>query len=415
MEKLKWKLEGDIQIWIAIISLILFFSLPAIYSTSSNIVYNKHADTTFGFLMKHLVKIVVGLAMLLWLHKRNVITIKKWVMFLLPLSVLLLVVAMAGGTTIGGANASRWIFLPFGLSFQPSHLAWISVLLFGALIFSKEEIISSDPKIRAIIVWGPISLVVVLIFFSNLSTALMIYVSYMFLLYVARYSIKTIIKVNGSLLLGLLMVVLVVKAFPDSEVTKSLPSRATTWVARMDRFFASEDNEKVDLWQISNAKIAIAQGELTGVGYGKSLQKNVLPQASSDFVFAIITEEMGLVRAVGLILLYFWLFYRIVKLAIRSQKKFNKFVVMGLGFSIIMQAIVNIGVNVDLLPTTGQPLPLISAGGTSILMTCFSLGIILAVSRDESLLNSKGIKKKKNNKSQNSEEVEVNPLSAIVE
>ncbi|MEG1267110.1 MAG: FtsW/RodA/SpoVE family cell cycle protein, partial [Myroides sp.] len=166
------------------------------------------------------------------------------------------------------------------------------------------------------------------------------------------------------------------KAFPDMA-----PSRYKTWEARFSRF-GSEDKDE-DRYQIENAKIAIAQGQMFGVGPGKSVQKNFLPQSSSDFIYAIIVEEFGFLGGISILIVYILLLFRFLVVSNKAPNLFGKYLAFGLGFSIVFQAFINMGVAVEIFPTTGQPLPLVSSGGTSIWMTCVSLGIILSISRKE--------------------------------
>jgi cell division protein FtsW len=180
----------------------------------------------------------------------------------------------------------------------------------------------------------------------------------------------------GAGIVSLTMFVLVAKAFPDA-----MPNRVDTWMSRVDSFFDDTPNE--DDYQIEKAKIAVASGKIYGLGPGKSVQKNFLPQSSSDFIFAIIVEEYGLVGALGIIGLYLLLFIRFIINAQKASSLFGKLLIIGLGFPIIFQAFINMGVAVELLPVTGQPLPLISSGGTSIWMTCIAIGIILSVTKKE--------------------------------
>jgi len=180
----------------------------------------------------------------------------------------------------------------------------------------------------------------------------------------------------GAGIASLLFFIMVAKAFPDA-----MPNRVDTWISRIDSFFDDKPND--DDYQIENAKIAIASGKIYGLGPGKSVQKHFLPQSSSDFIFAIIVEEYGLIGAVGIIFLYLLLFIRFIIDAQKATTLFGKLLIIGLGFPIIFQAFINMGVAVELLPVTGQPLPLISSGGTSLWMTCIAIGIILSVTKKE--------------------------------
>ena len=196
------------------------------------------------------------------------------------------------------------------------------------------------------------------------------------LLFIGKYPWKYMAKIIAIVSLAVIFAIGFFKAFPDTA-----PSRYTTWEARFARF--GSDAEDIDRYQIDNAKIAIAQGQMFGVGPGKSVQKNFLPQSSSDFIYAIIVEEFGFIGGVAILGLYILLLFRFLVVSNKTTNLFGKYLAFGLGFSIIFQAFINMGVAVEIFPTTGQPLPLVSSGGTSIWMTCVSLGIILSISRKE--------------------------------
>ena len=196
------------------------------------------------------------------------------------------------------------------------------------------------------------------------------------LVFIGKYPIKYIALIMGSGFLALLFFILVAKAFPDS-----FENRVDTWQSRIESFFSNKPGE--DDYQIEKAKIAIASGKIYGLGPGKSIQKNFLPQSSSDFIYAIIIEEYGLIGGLGVLLLYLLLMFRFVVASHKANTLFGKLVVIGLGFPIIFQAMINMAVAVELLPVTGQTLPLISSGGTSIWITCIALGIIIGVTKKE--------------------------------
>jgi cell division protein FtsW len=197
------------------------------------------------------------------------------------------------------------------------------------------------------------------------------------LVFVGKYRLQYLFTIIGIGIVGLLMFVLIAKAFPDNKLT----SRVNTWMSRIERFSSDKENE--DDYQIKKAKIAIASGMIYGLGPGKSVQKNFLPQSSSDFIYAIIVEEYGLIGGFVVMGLYLLLFVRFLITSHKAPTMFGKLLIVGLGFPIIFQAFTNMGVAVELLPTTGQTLPLISSGGTSIWMTCIAVGIILSVTKKE--------------------------------
>jgi cell division protein FtsW len=221
--------------------------------------------------------------------------------------------------------------------------------------------------------WLPVFLVLVLILPANFSTAAIMFVMVVMLVFLGGYPIRYLLAILGVGILSLALFVLVAKAFPDA-----MPNRIDTWMSRLDSFTNDEDTEAD--YQIEKAKIAIASGYIQGVGPGKSIQKNFLPQSSSDFIFAIIIEEYGLIGGLSLIILYMWLLFRIVIAAQKADTIFGKLLVLGVGLPIVFQALINMAVAVELFPVTGQTLPLISSGGTSIWMTCLAIGIILSVS-----------------------------------
>jgi cell division protein FtsW len=221
--------------------------------------------------------------------------------------------------------------------------------------------------------WTPILMVVLLILPSNFSTAAMIFLMILTLIFIGRYPIKYLIGIIFSGIFFLSFFVLLAKTFPEK-----MPNRIDTWTNRIENYLDSESSEAN--YQIIRAKSAIANGSVFGVGAGKSSMKNLLPQSTSDFIYAIVTEEYGTVGAISILLLYTWLLFRIIIVSYKSQTVFGQLLALGVGLPIIFQAYINMGVAVQLFPVTGQPLPLISTGGTSIWMTFMALGIVLSVS-----------------------------------
>ena len=376
MRKLLSRFEGDKAIWAYVILLALFSFMP-VFSASSNLVHVVGTGSIIGLLMKHFFHILVGIVIVFVFHRIPFDRLK----YLAPIAwipvVGLLALTAAQGMMIGGANASRWLNIPgINLSFQPSSIGWISLMAYLSWFlwkFSDEEY--SFKKSLAW-VWMPVGAIILPIFPSNFSTAAIILASVCMLLFIGKYPLKYLARVLGAGLVIGVMSFFAAKAFPDYA-----PSRLSTWVARIDRF--GSDDKDIDRYQIENAKIAIAQGEIFGVGPGKSIQKNFLPQSSSDFIYAIIVEEFGFIGGFLILGVYVLLLFRFLVVSNKAPNLFGKYLVIGLGFSIVFQAIINMGVAVEIFPTTGQPLPLVSSGGTSIWMTCLSLGIILSVSRKE--------------------------------
>jgi cell division protein FtsW len=259
------------------------------------------------------------------------------------------------------------------MSFQTSTLASVVLMVYVARYMSKIQDKDITFKASILPLWLPVFLVLVLILPANFSTAAIMFVMVVMLVFLGGYPIRYLLAILGVGILSLALFVLVAKAFPDA-----MPNRIDTWMSRLDSFTNDEDTEAD--YQIEKAKIAIASGYIQGVGPGKSIQKNFLPQSSSDFIFAIIIEEYGLIGGLSLIILYMWLLFRIVIAAQKADTIFGKLLVLGVGLPIVFQALINMAVAVELFPVTGQTLPLISSGGTSIWMTCLAIGIILSVS-----------------------------------
>jgi cell division protein FtsW len=278
---------------------------------------------------------------------------------------------------IDGANASRWIQVPFiGITFQPSAFASIVLLMFVARYLSKTSLEDMTLQKSAIELWLPVFVTLILILPANFSTAALIFSMVLMLTFIGKYPLKNTGIIVGVGAAFLAFFILIAMKFPDA-----FPNRVDTWVSRIENFTSDKPGE--DAYQIEKAKTAIATGGIYGLGPGKSVQKNFLPQSSSDFIFAIIIEEFGLIGGFAVIFLYVMLFIRFVIASYKAPTIFGKLIVVALGFPIIFQAFINMGVAVELLPTTGQTLPLISSGGTSIWMTCAAIGIILNVTKKE--------------------------------
>lgn len=371
------RLKGDKVIW-SFVALLALFSFMPVFSASSNLAYmNQGTGNTISYLLKHLAHIFIGFCMIYWVHRIPYHYFRGISLIALPVVWVLLAYTLLKGTIIDGANASRWIQLPFiGITFQTSTLASIVLMLFVARYLSKKR--ETPISFRASLweLWTPVAITLVFILPANFSTAALIFSMVTMLVFVGKYPLKYIGVVVGAGLLVLMFFVLVAKAFPDA-----FPNRVDTWISRIDNFTSDKPDE--DDYQIEKAKIAIASGGIYGLGPGKSVQKNFLPQSSSDFIYAIIVEEFGLIGGLIVMALYLLLFFRFIIAAHKANSLFGKLVVVGLGFPIIFQALINMAVAVELLPVTGQTLPLISSGGSSIWMTCIALGIIIGVTKKE--------------------------------
>ncbi|CAM4355333.1 FtsW/RodA/SpoVE family cell cycle protein [Zobellia nedashkovskayae] len=366
-------IKGDRAIW-AIAALLGLFSFLPVYSASSNLVYVVGNGTTFGYLVKHALLLSLGFGIIYGIHRIPSHFFKGLSLIAMPLVLVLLVFTLAQGTTIGGANASRWISVPIvGISFQTSNLAAVVLMIYVARYLSKVRHKEVTFKESILPLWIPVLLTVALILPANFSTAAIIFSMVILLCFLGGYPIKYLLGIIGASVLSLAFFILTAKAIPGL-----FPNRVDTWISRVENFADSEDTEAD--YQIERAKIAIATGGIVGKGAGKSVQKNFLPQSSSDFIYAIIVEEYGLVGGFALMFFYMFLLFRIVVVANSSTYIFGKLVVLGVGLPIVFQALINMAVAVELFPVTGQTLPLISSGGTSSWMTCLAIGIILSVS-----------------------------------
>ena len=372
-------LRGDKVIW-ALIALLALFSFMPVFSASSNLAYaGKGTGNTVSYLIKHLVHVALGFFIIYRIHKIPYHYFRSISRILLPFIWLLLAYTLFKGTVIAGANASRWIQVPFvGISFQPSTLAFIVLMIFVARYLSKTREEPLTFKSSFIDLWLPVGITLMFILPANFSTAALIFAMVLMLVFVGKYPLKYIGAVLGIGIVSLAFFILIAKAFPNP-----LTTRVNTWEARIERFFNDDVQDPDEVYQIERAKTAIATGGVYGLGPGKSVQKNFLPQSSSDFIYAIIVEEFGLAGGLAILGIYLLLFIRIVIAAHKATTLFGKLVVVGLGFPIVFQAMINMGVAVELLPTTGQTLPLISSGGSSIWVTCLALGIIINVTKKE--------------------------------
>jgi cell division protein FtsW len=397
MSQFSDKIKGDKTIW-AIIAILAIFSFLPVYSASTNLVYGVAKGTSLGYLIKHAVLLILGFGIVYGTHKIPHRYFSGLSVFLLPVVILLLLFTLSQGTVINGANASRWIRIPLiGVGFQTSTLASVVLMMYVSRYLARNKEKTIDFKESFFYLWVPVGAVLMLILPANFSTTAITFVMIILLVFLGGYPIKYIASILGVGILVLAIFVLTVKAFPDAIKN----SRIDTWTSRVENFISGESE---DNYQAEKAKIAIASGEIYGKGPGKSVQKNFLPQSSSDFIYAIIGEEFGLIGAVFIIILYLVLLYRMVIIATKTITIFGTLLVLGVGFPIIFQALINMAVAVGLFPVTGQPLPLISTGGTSIWMTCFAVGIVLSVSATNLEEDSK----------ENNNEME-NPLDILYE
>lgn len=367
------KLRGDRMIW-AITALLAIFSFLPVYSAASSLAYSIGAGHTFSYFIKHFFHLFLGFLIIYAVHRVPYRYFNGLSVLMFPVIVVLLILTISQGSTIGGANASRWIQIPVvSISFQPSTLAALLLMVFSARFLSKLDPQEFSFKNSIFKFWLPVFLILILILPANFSTAALIFSMVLMLAFVAGYPLRYLGLIFGSGIITLVLFIALAKIFPNS-----MPNRIDTWNNRISNFWGGQETRQD--YQIEKAKIAIASGKIYGVGPGKSIQKNFLPESSSDFIFAIIIEEYGLFGGLFLLLLYLLLLFRIVIVAQKSESEFGKLLSIGVGIPIVFQAFINMGVAVELFPVTGQTLPLISSGGTSIWVTCLAIGIILSVS-----------------------------------
>lgn len=389
-------LKGDKVLWIVII-LISAFSVFPVYSASSNLEYIVNTGTTTSHLLKHMMFVVFGLGLMRLVGFIRYEHIGKLSMILLVASAILLIFTMFTGQTIDGASASRWLKIPgTPFSFQPSTFAYLMLIIYLCRYLTKRITAQRKPWQNIIMVFVPILAIFTLVAKDNGSTALMILLVSIAVLVVGQFHWK---YVAGFVITSVVAAAMFVVVALNTNLIGG--NRVHTWMSRVEVFFDSKKDkevtneaDKAKNYQVMQAKAAIVHGGITGMGPGKSALKQMLPQSASDFIFAIIVEEYGFFGAFILITLYLIMIIRIVMIASKMPAFFGSLLVLAMGIMIFVQLAVNIAVAVNLIPVTGQPLPLISYGGTSMLVTYFQLGLVLNVSSRIQVFDEEGMGKK---------------------
>lgn len=391
-------LKGDKVLW-SVILLISFFSVFPVYSASSNLEYIVNNGTTTSHLIKHLFFVVLGLAIMRCVGWFKYEHIGKLSSILLGIMILLLCLTMFTGQKIDGASASRWLKIPgTPISFQPSSFAYLLLVIYLCRYLTKTIKRERLPIENIFYIFGPVLVVFGLVAKDNGSTALMILMVSLAVMVIGQLKKKYILGFVGisGLAIGIFM-------FLALKTDLIGSNRVHTWMSRVEVFFDSKKEKQIESeadkaknYQVMQAKAAIVHGGIVGMGPGKSALKQMLPQSASDFIFAIIVEEYGFMGAIFLITLYLIMIIRIVMIASKMPAFFGSLLVLSLGVMIFVQLSVNIAVAVNLIPVTGQPLPLISYGGTSMLVTYIQLGIILNVSSRIQIYDEEGMGKKQN-------------------
>ena len=366
-------IQGDKTLW-AVLILLAGFSFLPVYSAASNLAYVSGSGNTFNYLFKHFIHLSLGFTFMYLMQKIPYHYFRGISILMIPVViVLLLYTIFQPSVTDSLTNTNRWIKIPFvGFTFQPSTLAGVILMIYVSRYLAKIKDIDVRFSQTILPLWIPTLFILLLILPANFSTTAIIFSMVILLCFVGGYPIKHLVGIVLSGILVLSIFILTIKAYPGI-----FPNRVDTWKSRIENFVNKENT--TENYQIEKAKIAIATGGVRGLGPGKSVQKNFLPQSSSDFIFAIIIEEYGLIGGLFLLTVYALFLLRIIIISNKAESVFGSLLVIALGVPIVFQALVNIGVSVELFPITGQPLPLISSGGTSIWMTCIAIGIIQSV------------------------------------
>lgn len=363
-------IKGDKVIW-AVVILLSVFSLLAVYSSTGTLAYKYQGGNTEYYMLKHFIILFMGLIFMYLAHKIRYVYFSPVFQVALWISIPLLLATLIFGLNLN--EAKRVLPLPFNLTFQTSDLAKLTLIIYLARMLTKKQENIKDFRSAFVPLMLPILLVVFLILPANLSTAAMLFTTSLVLLFIGRINMRYIFSMIGLGLVLLTFFIFFIKQLPDDQ-----QGRLLTWKNRIENFASG----KGDNYQAEQAQIAIASGGILGKMPGNSTQRNFLPHPYSDFIFAIIVEEYGLLGGSFVVLLYLILLFRAVVIVTKIPQTFGAFLSIGVVFSLVFQAMVNMGVAVGLLPVTGQPLPLVSMGGTSIWFTSLSLGIILSVSKE---------------------------------
>ena len=370
MQYLLNKIKGDKIIWLVVIILSVF-SILAVYSSTGTLAYKYQGGNTEYYMIKHFIILVLGLFLMYLAHLVKYTYFSRIFQIALWIAVPLLLLTLFFGLNLN--EARRVLPLPFGLTFQTSDLAKLTLIMYLARMLTKRQEVIKDFKSAFLPIVIPVLIVCFLILPANFSTAAILFTTSLVLMFIGRVSLKHIFSMVGIGIVIMFFMVLIAKSYPNF-----LP-RVDTWISRVENF--KEPNAEEN-YQVEQAKIAIASGGIVGKMPGNSEQRNFLPHPYSDFIFAIIIEEYGLIGGLLVVFLYLILLFRAVKIVAKVPRNFGAFLTIGVAFSLVFQAMINMAVAVNLLPVTGQTLPFISMGGTSIWFTSISIGIILSVSKE---------------------------------
>ena len=385
--------KGDKVIW-AIVILLTLVSILVVYSSIGSLAYKMNKSTE-SYLFKQITFIALGVLIIYFAHRVNYTIYSRVATILFLLSIPLLFYTLKFGSSINDAN--RWIKLPvINMTFQTSDLARLALFMYISKQLSRKQNVIKNFKKGFLPLIIPVIIICLLIAPANLSTTLLVGGTALMLMFIGRVKTRHILLVVGAALLPIIFLILVSKSYYDKEQnkTKELPSvltfgRMPTWIKRVQDFMYADKAEAS--YQVQQAKIAIAKGGWFGKGPGKSEQRNFLPHPYSDFIYAIIIEEYGLLGGAIIMFIYLLFLFRSIRLFQRCPYAFGAFLAVALSFTLVIQAMVNMAVNVNVFPTTGVTLPLVSMGGSSLWFTCFAIGIILSVARNVEQMEGKTV------------------------
>jgi cell division protein FtsW len=382
--------RGDKVIW-ALTVLLVLVSLLAVYSATGSLAYKNYKGNTEIYLFKQVMFILIGMLVIYFAHRVNYTFYSGIAKILYIVTIPLLAYTLFFGVSMN--EGSRWIKLPLiNMTMQTSDLAKLALFMFLARLLSKKQDVIKDWKKGFLPVIIPVALTCMLIAPANLSTALLLGASCLMLLFIGRASMKHILITIGIALIPILFLIGAAifrhqSGTDEDTVSKKtstgLFARVDTWIGRVENFiYGGKEADNDEMYQVNQAKIAIANGGLFGVGPGNSTTRDYLPQAYNDFIFAIIIEEYGFIGGAFIVFIYLVFLYRCIRLYKKCPYAFGAFLALGLSFTLAIQAIANMAVTVNLFPVTGVTLPLVSMGGTSFIFTCLAIGIILSVARN---------------------------------
>ena len=388
---LSQRTKGDKVIW-ALVVLLVLVSLLAVYSATGSLAYKNYKGNTEVYLFKQIAFIVLGIGIIYFAHKVNYVIYSRISQILFLLSIPLLIYTLFFGLSMN--EGSRWIRLPIiGMNMQTSELAKLALFMYLARLISKKQDVIKDFKKGYLPLIIPVGIICVLIAPANLSTALLLGASCLLLMFIGRARTKHLLLTIGVALLPVIFLITAAviqhssagnteAATVKKESSSKLTARVDTWIGRVESFMYGSKEVDDDAYQVTQAKIAIANGGWMGLGPGNSTQRNFLPQAYNDFIYPIIIEEYGFAGGVFIVFVYMVFLFRSIRIFRRCPYAFGAFLALGLSFTLVIQAVTNMAVSVGLFPVTGVTLPLISMGGSSFLFTCLSIGIILSVARN---------------------------------